>query len=178
MKNTRASSTNFISSHASVVATASVVTFLSVAERGLGFLYRIVLSRLIGAEGLGLYQVALSVFAVFLTVGTGGLPICVSRFISKSKAENNPVAQGQAVSSGLAISLLFTLPVCIGLGLFADKLPFLFSDERCIPLVKLLLCGLAFSSLYAVIRGSFWGHKCFLAPSVMEIAEESVMVII
>ena len=46
----------------SVTATASIVTALSVAERGLGFLYRIVLSRLLGAEGLGLYQVSISVF--------------------------------------------------------------------------------------------------------------------
>ena len=49
-----------------VYANATIVTGLSVAERGLGFLYRIVLSRLIGAEGLGLYQVALSFFALFL----------------------------------------------------------------------------------------------------------------
>lgn len=182
MKNTRASSPAYISptlrtAQASVAATASIVTFLSVAERGLGFLYRIVLSRLIGAEGLGLYQVALSVFAVFLTIGTGGLPTCVSRLIAKSKAENNPLGARQAVSSGLTISLLCTLPVCVFLGLFAENLPFLFSDTRCIPLFKLLLCGLTFSSLYAVLRGNFWGHKRFLLPSVLELAEEIVMVI-
>ena len=73
-----------------IYTTASVVTALSVAERALGFLYRIVLSRLIGAEGVGLYQVALSLFSLFLTIGTGGLPITVSRMISKSKAERNP----------------------------------------------------------------------------------------
>ena len=54
-----------------IYRTAAVVTGLSIAERALGFLYRIVLSRLIGAEGLGLYQVALSVFSVFITLGTG-----------------------------------------------------------------------------------------------------------
>jgi O-antigen/teichoic acid export membrane protein len=101
MKNTRASSPAYISptlrtAQASVAATASIVTFLSVAERGLGFLYRIVLSRLIGAEGLGLYQVALSVFAVFLTIGTGGLPTCVSRLIAKSNAENNNIGKSCA----------------------------------------------------------------------------------
>ena len=56
-----------------IYRTAAVVTGLSIAERALGFLYRIVLSRLIGAEGLGLYQVALSVFSVFITLGTGGM---------------------------------------------------------------------------------------------------------
>lgn len=160
------------------VFNASVVTLLSVAERGLGFLYRVVLSRLIGAEGLGLYHVALSLFSVFLTIGTGGIPITVSRFISKSKAENNPLGERHALTAGLTVSLFFTLPVCIFFLLFAEKIPFLFSDERSIPLFRILICGLAFSSLYAVLRGYFWGNKQFLLPSVLEIAEEAVMVIV
>ena len=90
-----------------VFANASIVTFLSIAERGLGFLYRIVLSRLIGAEGLGLYQVALSLFSLFLTLGTGGIPISVSRMISKSKAENNP--QGEPAMKTTRKILLVSL---------------------------------------------------------------------
>ncbi len=160
-----------------VYTTASIVTALSIAERGLGFLYRIVLSRLIGAEGLGLYQVSLSLFALFLTIGTGGIPITVSRMISKSKAENRPNDEKSAVSAGITLSLLLTLPVCVLLGLFGGKMNFLFSDNRSFPVFRILLLGLCFSSIYAVLRGSFWGNKQFLLPSVLEIAEESVMVI-
>ncbi len=162
---------------ATLYSTAAFVTGLSVAERALGFLYRIVLSRLIGAEALGIYQVALSVFAVFLTLGTGGIPITVSRLITKGRAENNAQAEGRAVGAGIALSLLLTAPVCLLLTLKNFRLGFLFSDERCLPVFRILLLGLVFSSLYAVMRGSFWGKKQFLAPSVMEIAEESVMVI-
>ena len=161
-----------------VAVTASVVTGLSVAERGLGFLYRISLSRLIGAEGLGLYQVALSLFSLFLTIGTGGIPITVSRMISKSKAENRPMDERSAVSAGIFLSLLLTLPVCLLLIPFGDKLGFLFTDDRAFGVFRILLIGLCFSSLYAVFRGSFWGNKQFLLPSVLEIAEESVMVIV
>ncbi|MBE7080533.1 MAG: hypothetical protein E7371_04765 [Clostridiales bacterium] len=157
--------------------TATAVTALSVAERGLGFLYRIVLSRLIGAEGLGLYQVALSLFGLFLTIGTGGIPITVSRMISKSKAERRPYDEHRAVSAGVTLSLLLTLPVCLFLILFGDKLDFLFTDDRAFGVFRILLIGLCFSSLYAVFRGSFWGNKQFLLPSILELAEESVMVI-
>lgn len=161
-----------------VYANASIVTGLSVAERALGFLYRIVLSRLIGAEGLGLYQVALSLFGLFLTIGTGGLPITVSRLVTKSKAENRPKGESSAVGGGITVCLLLTLPVALFLFLFGGKLPFLFSDERSFSVFRILLIGLCFSSVYAVIRGYFWGNKEFLAPSIMEIAEESVMVIV
>ncbi len=160
-----------------VVTTATIVTGLSIAERALGFLYRIVLSRLIGAEGLGLYQVALSIFSVFITLGTGGIPITVSRLITKSKAENNAKGVSGAFTAGATLSLALTLPVCILLGVFGENFTFLFSDERCLPVFQILLGGLVFSALYAVVRGSFWGHKEFLTPSVLEIAEESVMVI-
>ncbi len=160
-----------------VLTSATVVTALSVLERGLGFLYRIVLSRLIGAEGLGLYQVALSLFSLFLTIGTGGIPITVSRMISKSKAERKPEDERATVGAGMLLSLLLTLPVCLLLIPFGDKLPFLFADKRAFSVFRILLLGLCFSSVYAVVRGSFWGNKQFLAPSVIELAEESVMVL-
>lgn len=160
-----------------VYENTSIVTGLSVAERGLGFLYRIVLSRLLGAEGLGLYQVALSLFALFLTLGTGGIPITVSRMISKSKAEKDGLGEQASVSAGVTLALLLTLPVCLLFWGLGNKANFLFSDERPLSVFQILLAGLTFSSVYAVIRGHFWGNKQFLAPSVLELAEETVMVI-
>ncbi len=126
---------------------------------------------------MGLYQVALSLFAVFLTVGTGGIPVTVSRLISKSKAENNPQGERRAVAAGIALSLLLTLPFVLLFEFFPSLSSPLLADERTIPVFRILLLGLCFSSIYAVFRGSFWGNKQFLLPSVLEIAEESVMVI-
>ncbi len=157
--------------------TASAVTALSVCERGLGFLYRVVLARFLGAEGLGLYQVALSLFALFLTLGTGGIPVTVSRLISKSKAEARPLDERRALSAGLSLSLALTLPFVLSFTLFPSLASPLFSDERGIPVFRILMLGLCFSALYAVFRGSFWGNKRFLLSSILELAEESVMVI-
>ncbi len=161
-----------------ILTAATLVTGLSIAERALGFLYRIVLSRLIGAEGLGIYQVSLSLFSVFLTLGTGGIPITVSRLITKSKAENDPKGASGAFTAGIALSLALTLPVCLLFAALGKRFSFFFSDERCLPVFQVLLVGLVFSSLYAVVRGAFWGEKNFLAPSVLELAEESVMVLV
>ncbi len=161
-----------------VFTTATLVTGLSIIERALGFLYRIVLSRLIGAEGLGIYQVALSLFSVFLTLGTGGIPLTVSRLIAKSRAERDQKGARSAFTAGVSLSLALTLPVCIFFVFFGERFTFLFSDARCLPVFRVLLIGLVFSSLYAVVRGGFWGEKEFLTPSVLELAEESVMVLV
>ena len=103
---------------------ATLLTLISALERGLGFLYRIVLSRLLGAEGMGLYQVAVSIYHIFVTVGTGGLPITVSRFISKAKAKDDLDLERQAVGAGVALALLITMPIAgIGYSLPAGSHP-------------------------------------------------------
>lgn len=160
-----------------VYRTTAVITVLSAVERTLGFLYRIVLSRFIGAEGLGLYQVALSLFAVFLTIGTGGIPVTVSRLKSKGYAENRPREGDSALAAGVCFSLALTLPVCLFFFFFGRHCGFLFSDSRCVSLFNLLLIGLPLTCVYADIRGSFWGDKKFFQPALTELFEEAVMVI-
>ena len=61
-------------SRENIYRTAAYVTVFSVAEKFFGFLYRIILSRTLGSEGMGLYQLALSVFAVLVTATSSGIP--------------------------------------------------------------------------------------------------------
>ena len=82
--------------------TAAYVTAFSVAEKAFGFLYRIILSRTLDSEGVGLYQVALSVFAVLATAAASGIPMTVSRLITKYRARNNRKAQQSVVAAALA----------------------------------------------------------------------------
>jgi stage V sporulation protein B len=160
-----------------VYTTATLVTGLSVFKRGLGFLYRIVLSRLIGAEGMGLYQIAYSLFAVFLTLGAGGIPVTVSRLISKSKAEHTPKTERSAVGAGALVALVFSLFVLVFVLPIVDKSELLLSDTRAESILNVLSIGLVFSSVYAVLKGSFFGNQRFLLPSLLELLEESVMTI-
>ena len=163
-------------SKSTFIRTAALVTVLSICERGLGFLYRIILSRTVGPEGLGIYQLSLSVFAVLVTATSSGIPITVSRLISKYRAGKNPYAERQTVTAAVCITLAFAVPVFLALWLLGDSLAFLFSDERCTQVFLILLYGFVFTSVYAVVRGSFWGNKQFLAYSVIEFIEESVMI--
>ena len=63
-----------------------IVTFFSVTTRALGFILRIILSRFLGAEQLGHYQVAMSIFGVLMTLVASGLPLVVSRNVAYNKS--------------------------------------------------------------------------------------------
>ncbi len=145
--------------------TTALVTLFSVAERALGFLYRVVLARLLGAQGLGVYQIALSHFALFRTLGGGGLPVAASRLTAKARAEGK--GNGNAFGGAAILSLAITLPIT----LIACLLPHTPSA------LKILLVGLSFTCVYAVVKGFFWGQNKFLAPSALEMGEEIVTVV-
>ncbi len=156
--------------------TAAVVTVFSTFEHFLGFLYRIILSRVLGSEGLGVYQSALSVFAVFLTVCSSGLPITLSRAISKHRAKGSQRGERSATSAAVLITLLFSVPTTVLLFLLRKPFSSVFSDSRQADLFYIFLTGLSITSVYAVIRGSFWGNKRFFAYSLIELIEEIVMI--
>ena len=117
-----------------------MVTALSCAERALGFLYRIFLSRSAGAEGLGLYQIALSVIGVLMTVSASGIPITVSRLMIKQRATEKG-GELSAVSAGVTAALATCMPIVAGLFLTRGSLGVLFADDRCVNLFLIMLPG-------------------------------------
>ena len=161
-----------------IYKSAAIVTVFSTIEKMMSFFYRVVLSRIIGAEGIGIYQICLSVFAVFLTAASSGIPVTVSRLMAKNNAVNDVRGKHAAVTAGVVGTLLFTIPIAILLFFGRNALGFLFSDDRCTDIFLLLLPGLILTSIYAVMRGSFWGNMQFVPYSVIELLEDAVMVIL
>lgn len=161
-----------------IYRSAALVTVFSTVEKALSFFYRIVLSRIIGAEGLGIYQICLSVFAVFLTAASSGIPVTVSRLMAKNGAKNDIKGKNAAVTAGVVATLMFTVPMAIILFFGRNLLGFLFTDDRCMNVFIVLLPGLILTSIYAVMRGSFWGNKQFLPYSIIELLEDAVMVVL
>ena len=159
-----------------VYRTAAIVTVFSVAEKFFGFLYRIILSRTLGSEGVGLYQVALSVFAVLITAASSGIPLTVSRLITKYRTKNNFKAQHSVVTAAFVSTIAFSLPVFCILYFAHEKFDFLFSDPRCMSILLILLPSLTFNSVYSVVRGALWGNKKFIPYCVIDLIEEICMI--
>ncbi|MBO5394413.1 MAG: oligosaccharide flippase family protein [Clostridia bacterium] len=162
----------------SLFKTVALITIFSFATRILGFVFRIVLSRTIGAEALGLSQVASSVFMVLLTIISSGIPFVISRISASFRAEK----QGKKASSFLSVALIFTLllslVICLIVlacqGLFAK----LFTDKGQLPLLLVLLPSLVFSAIYCVFRGDLWGQGNYFALCITEFYEQVIRIVL
>lgn len=159
-----------------LVRTAAAVTAFSAAEHCLGFLYRILLSRTLGAEGLGRYQMALTVFSVLVTLCASGIPVTLSRTVAAHRTRGDVRAGRSAVTAAVLLALGAALPIALLLFCFRPLLAGVFSDTGAENLFFILLPGLPFTAVYAVIRGSFWGEKRFFMYSFVELFEETAMI--
>lgn len=157
----------------SLAKNTAIITTVSCLERALGFLYRIVLARLLGAEGLGLYQIALSHNLLFQTSAGGGIPVTLSRTVSRLNAQEKSHQAGGALLAALLLGLTISLPVTAVLLPFAEYIPFFKSDAS---ILKILILSLFATSAYVAIKGYFWGNKDFFAASLFEMAEQILTV--
>ncbi|MBQ7579573.1 MAG: oligosaccharide flippase family protein [Clostridia bacterium] len=154
------------------------VTIFSILTRGIGFLLRIYLSRVLGAELLGSYQVAMSVFGVILTLIASGLPTIISRKVANLRSENQLKRCDKIVSSGLIIALSISIFVCIILFAFPNILAKIFTSTHSISVLYILLPSAIASSVYAILRGALWGQKRFFTISFAEFFEQVIRIII
>jgi len=149
----------------------ALITGFTVATRGLGFVFRIILAQMLGAEMLGVYQIAFSFFLVFLTAIASGLPLIISRQVSSLPADNKRQRIRGIITSGLIISL--TLSVAIILLVYTLQGPFshLFTDDRSMHILLIFIPAILATSIYTVLRAVWWGQKRFFMLGATELSE-------
>lgn len=154
------------------------VTLISVLTRFISFIFKIYISRKLGAEIMGVYQICLSVFMLFVSISASGLPVTLSRFTAESEARGDLRGQSASVSTCLIISLMISLGICTLFYCFPSLLNYIFTDERCAKLFLILLPTMATTSIYTVSRAWFWGKKQFFIYSSTEAADEIIKIIV
>lgn len=162
----------------SLVKTVALITGFSILTRIAGFLFRVYLSRAIGAEALGLYQVAFSVFIVLLTIVSSGLPFIVSRLTASYRVGENHKKQSGLLMSAIIIGLVVSVLLCGCVLIFRNVFSKLFTDASCMMILIVLLPALVFSSVYSVVRGALWGQGNYFALCVSEFFEQIVRILV
>ncbi len=158
----------------SLFKTVFLIVIFTVITRILGFLFRIWLSRTLGAESLGIYQISFSVFMVLLTLISSGIPLIVSRKTAKQITAKDKNGEHSFVTSAVVISLVFSLIISSLVIVLHKPISHIFANPRCVCLLIALLPALVFSSIYSAIRGNLWGKNNYMATCSAELFEQII----
>ena len=155
----------------SVKRQAAVLTGANALTRALGFLLRVTLSRLMGAEALGVMELGHSAHMLCVTPVTAGLPMAVSRLTALRRDDAALCAGRRLVLRVCAVLIpLWALIAPIIAGLLGDgrTLPSLWAFTPCIALL-----GLA-----AVYHGFFYGRGDAWPPALSTLAEQGLRLLL
>ncbi len=149
------------------------MTVAGVLTRVIGFFYRIFLSRTIGAEGLGIYQLLSPVLALGFAVTAAGIQTSISRFVSAEIGRKNPAGARRYLFAGLALSLLLSAVtgLCIRQNAFLIANSWL-GDPRCEPLLHILSLSFVPCCIHACINGYYYGLKKTGIPALTQLTEQ------
>lgn len=157
---------------------AFTLTAAGFLSRIMGFFYRIFLSRIIGAEGLGLYQMIFPLFGLALSVTSAGIQTAITHFVAGKEALKDAKGAWNIFLCGAALSLGLSLIVSFALYESADFLAVRFlGDTRCGELLSFLSFAIPFASFHSASIGYFMGQKKTGIPALSQLLEQSVRIL-
>ena len=135
---------------------AALLTGSGLVLRALGMGFRIVLAAYLGSEGMGLYQLILALYMVFVSFATAGVNVASARLAAQSLARGSGMAE---TLRGLCITALgFGTAAMLAQSVLAGPCArYLLHDVRAETALLILAPSLPFMAVSGAVRG------CFLA---------------
>lgn len=157
---------------------ALILTAAGLMVKVIGSVNRILLSRLLGGEGIGLYQMAYPVYLLLLAVSSAGIPVAISLIVAEYVARRDYGSVQRVFRISLAamaaVGLLLAAALLAAAGWLVDT--GIIRDGRAYYGLVALTPAIFFATILASFRGFFQGHQLMTPPAVSQIAEQLVRV--
>ncbi|USB34282.1 stage V sporulation protein B [Paenibacillus sp. YPG26] len=141
-------------------------------NRILGFIPRIILPRIIGAEGVGLYQLGYPFFLVIVTIISGGIPLAVSKLVAEAESAGQPDRSRAILRTSLIFSIsagfLFTFLCLFGASWITRNL---LPDSRVYHTFISMSPMIVIIAVSSVYRGYFQGKQNMIPSATSSIME-------
>lgn len=161
------------------VIQGTILAVAGIIVRLIGLMYRILMTNIIGDEGMGYYSTAFNVYNIVLILSSYSLPLAVSKMVSARLARGefrnaSRVLWAALVYATIAGGLACALVWHFG-DFFADKV---FMTPFCVYALKTLAPTIWVMAYLGVLRGYFQGHGTMVPTAFSQIFEQVVNAVI
>lgn len=157
-----------------------ILTLSGFVVKAIGSINWIILSRILGGEGIGIYQMAFPIYLLALDVSSAGLPIAIS-IITAEKAAKEDYAGAQRIFrvslTMLCITALFlSFIVFFGARFLIDEQ--IIRESRAYYSLIALAPAIFFTTIIAGYRGYLQGWQQMTPTAMSQIVEQLVRVVV
>ncbi len=161
------------------IKNAAILTVTSLILKAIGMYFRIYVSGIIGAEGMGLYQLIMSVYVLFSGFASSGIVVAVTRMTA------DEMVRGSVKTVRLVLRKCLT--ASFAMGMLSSVLAFSLaspiggewiSDVRSVSSIRIMALALPFMSFSCCLRGYFTARRKVSVPSAAQIVEQGSRIIL
>jgi len=155
-----------------ILMSANMITRL------LGFFYRIYMSRTIGTEGMGLYQLIMPIYMLSYSLTSSGITTTVSRLTAQQCAKSKEQNAVKILHTALGMCLFLSLMLAVFLFFFSSGISqYIIKDMRTAMPLKILSPCIPFMACGSCIRGYFLGKQEHVFPASSQVFEQTVRMV-
>ena len=152
---------------------AALLAGAGLVLRLLGMAFRVFLAARLGPEGMGLYQLILSVYTVFVSLASAGVNVASTRLAAQSLARSRGMAP--TLRGLVTTSLLFGTAAMAAQTLLADPVArLLLHDSRAELGLRTLAPSLPFIAAAGALRGCFLAQRRVEPNVIAQLVEQAV----
>ncbi|KXG77218.1 stage V sporulation protein B [Thermotalea metallivorans] len=149
-----------------------LLIFVNFIVRFLGFAYKIILSRWIGPEAIGLFHLVFPVLMIFITFTTAGIPVAVSKLTAHYISLHNKRGCNKVLGLSLWMGLLISTFLSLILFYYAKYISIIIENRDTYILLLALVPAIPLISISSILRGYYYGLKDVGPPGVAQILEQ------
>lgn len=154
-----------------------ILTATGFLSRFIGFFYRIFLSRLFGAEGMGIYQLISPVLALSFALTVAGMQTAISKYVAGETVTRDYRSSALHLATGFVLSMALSLVCTVGIYSQADGIAVhLLMEERTAPLLRIIALSIPMATVHSCINGYFYGIRKTTVPAICQLSEQIVRV--
>lgn len=158
---------------------ALILTVAGIVVKLIGSVNRILLSRLLGGEGIGLYQMAYPIYLLALSVSSAGIPVAISIIVAEKVALGDWRGANRVFRLSLAMlaatGVVFTLALWFGAPWLIEH--GFVRDPRAYYAIAALAPAIFFVTVLSSYRGYFQGLQMMTPTAISQILEQLFRVV-
>ena len=143
------------------------------------FGFSIILSRNIGPKGMGLYQLVMPVYIMFLCITGGGITISISKVAAEKKALGNYKELYKTITTTCIFEVIWSIIVTTFLIIssfyISDNI---LNDKRTLYSIFAFCPAIVIVSISSVYKGAYYGLQKVSTPAIVDVFEKIIRITI
>ncbi|GKX66871.1 stage V sporulation protein B [Inconstantimicrobium mannanitabidum] len=145
----------------------------------LGFIFSVYLSKVLGSEGMGLYNLVMPVYNLFIGLMTAGIVAAISKISAVYSEKGDYSNLFKSIKTITLFNLFWASVVGIAVFFAAPAIGMIWiKDPRTILAIKVTCPAMIFIALSNILKGYFYGISEIKIPAFIDILEKSMRILV